>query len=212
MTVRDLFRHTPGSATPVTDFCWAGYSDSQDSDDLNKFMQIATEEALYTPDLPVLMKQERQFIFAYGTLREGFLRHHVLKHQEFIGYGATDTRYNMFVTTNSKAPFPIVMLEGRPNKVGSIFGEVYSVVPSCMVALDYLESNGSMYKRYLTPIYIGNKDGTTTRVYAWMYKGLRRFWETRQKTLRQTEPCVPKHNNPDSQRYYMFRPSDAIAA
>lgn len=211
-TIRDLFRHTPATCNPVTDFCWMGINDIQDSEEVARFMSDAIDQGIYTTDLPSLMKQKRQLIFVYGTLREGFSRNRVLSGQQFVGYGSTDNRYNMFITTNTKAPFPVVMLEGRANKMGSIFGEVYSVQPSCLQALDYLESNGTMYKRYLTPIHIGNKDGSTKQLYAWMYKGLRKFWTTREKTLRQATACIPKNNNPNGHRYYMFRPSDALAA
>lgn len=207
MTIRNLFRHTPASPNPVTDFCWMGENDYADCEDLTKFMAYATEQGAYTQDLPDLMKQERQLIFAYGTLREGFLRHQTLKHQKFIGYGSTDNRYNMFITKNHKAPYPVVMLEGRADKVGSIFGEVYSVVPSCLQALDYLESNGSIYKRHLTAIHIGNKDGSIKTLYAWMYKGMRSFWGSRQSMLAQVEPCTTK-NSEKGRRYYMFRHSD----
>ena len=211
MTVRDLFRNTPGTKHPVTDFCWMGENDFQDCEDITKFMALASEQGMYTRDLPNLMKQERQLIFTYGTLREGFARHQCLKSQQFVGYGSTDNRYNMFITANHKAPYPVVMLEGRADKVGSVFGEVYSVVPSCLQALDYLESNGTMYKRFMTAIHIGNADGTIKTCYAWMYKGMRSFWGTRQSSLAQVEPCIPKDGGKD-RRYYMFKQNDILKA
>lgn len=199
MSIRDLFVQPYGNRTPVTDFDWCGPNDWNDHTDIVKHMELAIEDGSYTQDLPSLMKMERQLIFTYGTLREGFKRNRMLAGQEFVGYASTGNHYNMYVTNNYKDPFPVVMLEGRADHMGAIFGEVYSVVPSCLRTLDYVESNGTVYKRYLTPVYIGNKDGTTHRTNAWMYKGLRSFWSSRMANLHQIKP-----NAKDKSRYYMF--------
>ena len=200
------FRHSMMTSTPVSDFSWMG-GEYRMHEEVKSFMEDISNDGFYTPDLQSLMKQERHLIFVYGTLKEGFLRNRMLKGQEFVGYASTDNRYNMFVTTGTKAPFPVVMLEGDKEKAGAIFGEVYSVVPSCIRALDYFESNGSLYKRYLTPVIIGNKDGTTKKVYAWMYKGLTHFWTTRMSILKQLTPHTNKKR--PNVRYYMFKPTDA---
>lgn len=208
MSLRDILSKSSGMY-PVSDFDWTGKEDFTLSEETTQFMKFVNEQGAYTNDLPSLMKRERQLVFIYGTLKEGFRNNRVLKGQEFVGYASTDNRYNMFITTGTKAPFPVAFLEGQKGRAGAIFGEVYSVVPSCLRALDYLESNGTMYKRFPTPVYIGSKDGSIKRVHAWMYKGLQSFWATRQTTLKQCKPCVPKHN-PHS-HYYMFKQPDAEA-
>lgn len=192
------------SKTPVTDFDWTGDTDWTDSQDLTSFMVEAIDEASYTPDLPNLMKLDSQLIFVYGTLRQGFYNHKLLRGQEFLGYASTANRFNMFRTADTESPFPVVMLEGRADKVGAIFGEVYAVAPSCLRELDYLESNGTMYKRHLTPVTIARKDGTTKQLHAWMYKGLRNFWSSRQNRLRQVNACIPNANT--KVRYYIYTP------
>ena len=199
----------PSGKYPASDFDWAGEDNWDMSCEVPEFMRGAQSSGAYTPDLPSLMQRERQLVFVYGTLKEGFRNNRALKGSHFVGYASTGNNYNMFVTTGTEAPFPVVFLEGQKGRAGAIFGEVYSVVPSCLRALDYLESNGTLYKRFPTPVWVANKDGSTQKLYAWMYKGLQSFWSTRQTSLRQCKPNVPKSN--PTTHYYMFKQPDAIA-
>ena len=205
---RDMF-NKPSGKFPVSDFDWAGPDHWAMTEETTAFMAGAASSGAYTPDLPSLMQRERQLVFVYGTLKEGFRNNRALKGSAFVGYASTNNNYNMFVTTGTEAPFPVVFLKGQKGRAGAIFGEVYSVVPSCLRALDYLESNGTLYKRFPTPVWIANQDSSYHKVYAWMYKGLQSYWATRQTSLRQCKPNVPKSN--PTTHYYMFKQTDAVS-
>ena len=78
------------------------------------------------------------------------------------------------------------------------------VLPSTVRDLDYLESNGTVYKRRLTPIVIANNNRTFKHTHAWMYIGLRSYWDSRKGWLEQIPAFKPKLN--DKVRYYTFLP------
>lgn len=173
---------------------------------MKELLSEVWENASYTQDLPVLMQRTSHYVFIYGTLKRGFRNHRVIEQEEYVGPASTGNNYSMVVTSGTQAPFPIVFPDGRGDKMGAIYGEVYKVRPRTIRELDYLESNGTMYKRAITPVYVAFKDGTVKKVYAFMYKGKRDFWKTRERSLKFVEPFV-SHKSFDKEgggRYYMF--------
>lgn len=202
----DLFGPPAGDKPKnhVTNFNWTDPYDWPDSCQVVEIVKQATDDAHYTPDLPSLMIQKNHLVFVYGTLKEGYRNNACLHNSKFVGYASTNNRFNMLRTTNSKAPFPVVFADGRPERAGAIFGEVYSCPPSTVRDLDYLESNGTVYKRRLTPIVIANNNRTFKHTHAWMYIGLRSYWDSRKGWLEQIPAFKPKLN--DKVRYYTFLP------
>lgn len=69
------------------------------------------------------------YIFVYGTLRKGQLRHDVLEESKFIGYGKLKG-YNMYCLGG----FPGI-IEGS----GTVFGEVYQVERRILDKIDFIE-------------------------------------------------------------------------
>ena len=79
------------------------------------------------------------FVFVYGSLKNGFHNHKVMKDSQFIGIATTKEKYDMF----SYSSFPAVI----PNGDYHIKGEIYYVDDETLKELDRLEGNGSFYKR-----------------------------------------------------------------
>ena len=93
-----------------------------------------------------------KMVFVYGTLKQGFSNHHVMKRANgrFVGTHNTDPWYTMI----KMGTFPGVVVGGETSIKGEVF-EVDSLVP-----LDRLEGYPSFYNRRLIETDYGP---------AWMY-------------------------------------------
>lgn len=190
----------------LTEHEWADNEVQKTWFGMKELMSETWENASYTPDLPELMQKDSHYVFVYGTLKKGFRNHRILEIEEYVGPGSTLNNYSMLVTKNTKAPFPIVFPDGRADRRGAIYGEIFKVRPRVIRELDYLESNGTMYKRSITPVYVAFKNGSVKKIYAFMYKGKRDFWSTREKDLKYVEPFI-SHKSFDKDgngKYFMF--------
>lgn len=99
-----------------------------------------------------------QLLFVYGTLKQGFDNHNLMKGSYFIGTGRTAEKYAMY-----KHVVPYV-LKGQP--ITPIHGEVYSVHQSLLETLDIFEGNPVWNCREQVDVIL-DADGST--VSAWMY-------------------------------------------
>ncbi len=161
------------------------------------------DNAFYTPDLPSLMKLSSHYLFTYGTLKKGFSRSSVLDNSPFVGYGVTCTNKWVMAHTKNAMPYPIALLSPNPEKQGRIFGEVYRVRPALIRRLDFIESNGSLYKRWLTQIRtVTDKEGNHKDIYCWMYRGVSNYWGTRLSQLAACQRFIPNREGADP--YYCF--------
>jgi len=86
-------------------------------------------------------------VFVYGTLKRGFINHHRMEGQEFVGAAATVPGYVLYE------------LEGYPGMVADaaaaegVTGEVWSVDDECLRGLDALEGTGEgLYRRESVPL------------------------------------------------------------
>ncbi len=79
-------------------------------------------------------------IFVYGTLREGFRNHRLIRGAKFLGAYHTLKKYRM----ESYGTFPILH-EDVP--YAHIAGEVYEIDDDMLDRVDFLESEGYFYKR-----------------------------------------------------------------
>ena len=93
-----------------------------------------------------------KMVFVYGTLKQGFSNHHVMKRANgrFVGTHNTDPWYTMI----KMGTFPGVVVGGETSIKGEVF-EVDSLVP-----LDRLEGYPGFYNRRLIETDYGP---------AWMY-------------------------------------------
>ncbi len=102
-----------------------------------------------------------ELVFVYGTLKQGFSNHVLLKHSKLVGQGATQNRYAMY-----RSGIPFV---SQKERVSTISGEVYEVNKNTLHNLDILEGHPNWYRRIKTPIDIINKTGDIKTINAWLY-------------------------------------------
>jgi gamma-glutamylcyclotransferase (GGCT)/AIG2-like uncharacterized protein YtfP len=82
----------------------------------------------------------KHLVFVYGTLKRGFVRHHALREQRYIGIARTEPKYGMF----GYGGYPALVDETLAEASGitaktRIFGELYEVDDACMQELDKIE-------------------------------------------------------------------------
>jgi len=78
-------------------------------------------------------------LFVYGTLMRGQRNHRYLEGARFLGAVRTQARYTLV----SLGSFPALREQG----ISSVPGELYSVGPSILAALDVLEGHPDFYRR-----------------------------------------------------------------
>jgi gamma-glutamylcyclotransferase (GGCT)/AIG2-like uncharacterized protein YtfP len=102
-------------------------------------------------------------VFVYGTLKNGFWNHHLLKGCEFVGDAATVPTYKMI-----ENGFPVVMPDpaGKP-----LAGEIYTVDDETLARLDQLEREGSSYDRRLIDVTLPLASGERLPTRAFIYVG-----------------------------------------
>ena len=102
-------------------------------------------------------------VFVYGTLKNGFWNHCLLKGCEFFGGAATVPTYKMI-----ENGFPVIMPdpEGKP-----LAGEIYTVDDETLARLDQLEREGSSYDRKLIDVTLPLASGERLSIKAFIYVG-----------------------------------------
>jgi gamma-glutamylaminecyclotransferase len=82
----------------------------------------------------------KHLIFIYGTLKRGFVRHHALREQRYIGIARTEPKYGMFGYGGYPALVDETLAEAsNVTAKNRIFGELYEVDDACMQELDKIE-------------------------------------------------------------------------
>jgi gamma-glutamylcyclotransferase (GGCT)/AIG2-like uncharacterized protein YtfP len=175
--------------------------------DLVAGMRDISERGEYTSDYPLLSKKKSQLVFVYGTLKKSFRNHRTLGSDAKIE-GVGFTKFNRFFLANyTKGGFPVAFFNnsGVEASKAKIYGEVYSIHPDVMLDLDYLESNGIMFKRINLPVTVTQGDGSTQDTYAWTYIGVKDYWSSHQASL---EPARLMKPNNGTDPYYIFTLND----
>lgn len=113
-------------------------------------------------------------VFVYGTLKRGHHNHHILERHgaKFVGERIVPG----FKIDDYSGAFPVAW----PDVKANLSGEVYEINTDCLDHLDYLESNGHMYRRT-------DLTGEDT----FLYVGVPQFWATRANLL----PIIPGDDN-----------------
>ncbi len=136
-----------------------------------------------TPDyMELKRKGSHHPVFVYGTLKQGFHNHDILKDSDYLGRGLT--RLSKWELRNSPGgSFPIMMDVGVSAAFNAkISGEVYAVPIRSMLDLDDLEMNGRMYERKLVwvslkdQIYKTHKGDKNPNLQVWAYVGKPEYW------------------------------------
>lgn len=118
-----------------------------------------------TQDLPILNDHENQYVFVYGTLKQGGSRP-LFNPRDKVAVGRTLTpMYEM--RRYAPGSFPLVMRPMTKEDSGYINGEIYLVKTSVIPTLDRIEANGYLYIRKPTRIWSYT---TQEAITAWMYE------------------------------------------
>ena len=128
---------------------------------------ITTHPAVDNPFLPLhltslmdVMPPPSQLFFVYGTLKQGHGNNYLLRDSKLIGSAVSKENYLLY---NLGFPGAVREEEGAP-----VLGELYEVNDEQVVAsMDFLESNGNFYTRYLRPFTLAS---TKEEVTAWIYE------------------------------------------
>ena len=99
-------------------------------------------------------------LFVYGTLKQGYPLHGILRGQEFLGNYKTEPRFKL-VTLGA---FP-AMIPARTEGV-EVLGEVYRVDEDTLAYLDIVERvSQGLYRRLYLPMH----DQLNSKIKAWAY-------------------------------------------
>lgn len=188
---------------PVSEYDWV-HQNPYDNDLANE-MESILERGEFTPDFPELNRKAFQYLFVYGTLRKDFRNHKYLLGSEMVGCGFT-AHDRFFMAVNKKGRYPVLLFDNRENMRAKVYGEVFKVKSEQFQNLDFLESNGTMYKRHLLTTLIWDSSAQAKiPVRAWIYVGKRDFWEPRIDLLEGGRKIKP---NNGSEPYWLFTHSD----
>ncbi|WP_285908009.1 gamma-glutamylcyclotransferase family protein [Pseudodesulfovibrio pelocollis] len=99
----------------------------------------------------------RHLVFVYGTLKQGFPNHFLLRRASRVGAGRTAERYALYVDE-----YPGVFPD---EPVSRVQGEVYAVDDAMLARLDALEDHPVLYRREQIDVLLD--DGRIVR--AWIY-------------------------------------------
>jgi gamma-glutamylaminecyclotransferase len=102
---------------------------------------------------------EKNLVFVYGTLKQGFSNNRYLSGSKCLGAGRTREKYGMY---SSGIPF-VVMTE----PISEIYGELYQVDDFTLETLDDLEGHPDWYRREQVEICLD--DGNHSIVKGWVY-------------------------------------------
>ena len=129
-----------------------------------------------TPDFNAL-KGVWWKVFVYGTLKKNFHNHHLLKDMPYLGKARTiPGAFGMY----SAGSFPVLGPTDAVKEKAAVSGELYAVDAFCIVQLDRLEGNGSMYNRekhWVSALdqQTDGRPGTYTDCL--MYVGRKDYWD-----------------------------------
>lgn len=130
-------------------------------------------------------------VFVYGTLRQGFCNHGLLKGMPYLGKGVSAIE-KFEMREPHHGGFPLLFESGqRTNSSnvmsGKVHGEVYVVDPLTLLELDRLEGNGDMYTRSkqwitLKDQSVAAKSNFKPCIQAWVYISGKAFWRDKVTT------------------------------
>jgi gamma-glutamylcyclotransferase (GGCT)/AIG2-like uncharacterized protein YtfP len=101
-----------------------------------------------------MITKNNQYVFVYGTLREGGKNHNKIHDCKKIGIGSTKDLYSFIGTMSGSFPYATKTSFDGIDKV-NITGELYEVLETnCLHNLDNFEYN---YSKEIVPVIVGGK-------------------------------------------------------
>lgn len=112
------------------------------------------------------MAERGHLLFVYGSLKRGQSNHRLLASAEFVAEALTVEPAFRLVDLG---PYPALVRSAEAPL--SIVGELFRIDEATLVAVDRLESNGSLYQREL--LEVAELEEPARRHQAWTYLYLR---------------------------------------
>lgn len=103
-------------------------------------------------------------LIVYGTLREGFGNHRLIRHCNRLNDGFIQPGYGLFI---NGLPYLVEDVDGP-----GCFGEIYEIDKNTLRRCDDLENHPHWYCRKLVNVI--TIDGETVRCWAYIYQGTER--------------------------------------
>lgn len=105
--------------------------------------------------------ERTSLLSVYGTLREGFSNHYIIKHCEKIGDGYTKSGYGLFI---NGLPYLV-----EDEKGPGCFVEIYKVDMHTLKRCDRLECHPDWYRRSLVDVLDAERNQHQSWIY--LYQG-----------------------------------------
>jgi len=112
-----------------------------------------------------IQTQGNSLVGVYGTLRNGYRNHRLIKGARFVGNFRTKEKYKIYC--NGSFPY---MIEVEENGV-AVECEVYEVTPEQLYNMDGLEGHPNWYMR--KPVELQGIEGVEAYIYQKSVKGAR---------------------------------------
>lgn len=88
------------------------------------------------------MKKNKIYLFAYGSMKQGFKNHHRLINDSFIGEATTVEKYIMYPTVSYNFPYAVENIAKW-----NLIGELYELTSAKIEDIDVFEGTPSYYHR-----------------------------------------------------------------
>lgn len=168
-----------------------------DTKAVSERLKVVQRQMVYTHDVPIIERYNGHLVFVYGTLKDGFSKHYLLKQAgaQFVSVASSQRPYSLFKHTQATDPYPILLPQYRTHPVGSVIGQLYMVKPSTIYELDRFEQNQTLFRRLKLHLQILTKPHNSMQIYstlyAWTYMGIPEVWRDMIDigTLAPVKPC-----------------------
>lgn len=165
------------------------------------------ENGQYTRDIPSLNRYDNHYLFVYGTLKRGYLRHATLSGSKsiFCGVGVTvDETFDMLIA--DPANFPVIIEYTSQERQLKVKGELWLVDTETLIKIDHMEANGTAYEREQRRVYVGKEC-----IPAWIYIGISKFWREQElqdspRFLMNNASAVPVSERTNKHYHHFFNP------
>lgn len=142
---------------------WSLSDDDEVEGWLEEYREVRFEEE--EGDCDTALKDE-EFVFVYGTLKQGFGNHSLLEGSQFLGAGIIKDSNLKLVDLG----FCPAVVRTSEEAYDGIAGELYSVSRKTLRRLDILESNGILYTRERFEVaYYCHETEMMREATAWVY-------------------------------------------
>lgn len=120
-----------------------------------------------------MSRDKMNFVFVYGTLKNGYGNNRILSDSTYVSNGYTKEKFSLRHSYYDRG-FPVCMRPVPGELKLQVYGEIYSVSEGTLWQLDRLEGVPTLYVREKVPIF-NIKTGSFMDCF--IYIGNEKYWE-----------------------------------